>query len=209
MKAVLKQIIKYIHKQFNPLEKEFNNIYPMINSIEGFLVSPIQEYWLFKTAKSLPDKATIVEIGSFKGRSTCSLAYGCKGTDKHVFAIDTFEGNNVDFHHRGFFRDFWYNIEKCGLTSYITPIQGWSSEVAKVWDRPIHLLFIDGSHQYKDVISDFIGFFPYVVPGGIVAIHDVVETWEGPLSAWNKIIKYCLRNTGMCATLAYGIKPKI
>ncbi len=83
-------------------EREFRRIYPMIDSVEGLLVSPMQKRWLFRAAKSLPDGANIAEIGSFKGRSTCSLAYACRGTKKHVFAIDTFMGNAVDFHQRGF-----------------------------------------------------------------------------------------------------------
>ena len=187
-------------------EKEFWRIYPMINSIEGFLVSPMQERWLFRAAKSLPDGANIVEIGSFKGRSTCSLAYGCEGTKKHVFAIDTFMGNDVDFHQRGFFNDFQHNIEKRGLTDYVTAIQGWSSEVAKTWNKPIHLLFIDGSHIYEDVLADFDNFYPHVVSGGVIAMHDVSGGHYGVTEVWEER-KYLLRNRGTCATMAFGTKP--
>ncbi len=209
VKSVLKQAGMAIYKHVHPIDREFWQVYPTINSIEGFLVSPVQERWLFRTAKSLPDKAIIVEIGSFKGRSTCSLAYGCRGTNKHVFAIDTFEGNDIDFTYRGFFEEFLYNIERCGLSAYVTPIQERSSQVAKSWDNPVHMLFIDGSHQYQDVLTDFYDFFPHLVPGCIVAVHDVVETWPGTSKAWHKHIKHHLRNIGYCSTLAYGFKKHV
>jgi predicted O-methyltransferase YrrM len=198
-----------IFRRISPAERAFRRIWPSIDAIEGLLVSPDQEHWLFRTAWSLPDGAVIVEIGSFKGRSTCCLAYGCRDTKKHVFAVDTFEGNDADFHHRDFFSQFWQNIEDRDLTVYVTPVQGRSSEVARTWDSPIHLLFIDGAHQYEDVLADFYGFLPHVVPGGIVALHDVVETWPGPLRAWNEVVKHELVDLGACTTLAYGTKPKL
>src|SRR6185436_20976105 len=95
--SVSSRITRQIVSRIDPVEREFTRVWPSINNIEGLLVSPMQELWLFRTAKSLPHDAVIVEIGSFKGRSTCSLAYGCRGTSKHVFAIDTFCGNETDF----------------------------------------------------------------------------------------------------------------
>ena len=190
-------------------EKQFDLIWPLVDSVEGFLVSPWQERWLFETARSVPDDTIIVEIGSFKGRSTCCLGFGCRGTKKRLFAIDTFEGNEVDFQQRHFFGEFSKNMNKCGLAACITPIQGWSHEIAKSWTMPIHMLFIDGSHRYEDVLKDFFGFFPHVVPGGIVAVHDVVETWPGSLQAWHGDIKHHLSGVGYCSTLGYGTKPSL
>lgn len=37
---------------------------------------------------------------------------------------------------------------------------------------PIHLLFIDGAHDYAAVKADILSWTPAVVPGGIVAFHD-------------------------------------
>lgn len=69
-----------------------------------------------------------------------------------------------------------------------------------VWQR-------HGSHDYEAVLADFHGFFPHVVPGGIVALHDVVETWPGPLRAWQETIQHQLTDVGYCTTLAYRRKP--
>ena len=158
---------------------------------------------MFKTAKSLQNDATIVEIGSLKGRSTCAMAYGCKGTNKHVFAIDTFTE---------YLNDFQGNIEKCGLSAYVTPIPGWSTEVAETWDKPIHFLFFDASQEYDDLLMDFENFFPHVVPGGIVAFHDVHTRLSGPvgypgiLKVWHDVASLVLVELGACSTLAFGTK---
>ena len=45
--------------------------------------------------------------------------------------------------------------------------------MAKTWNKPIHLLFIDGSHIYEDVLADFDNFYPHVVPGGVIAMYNV------------------------------------
>jgi predicted O-methyltransferase YrrM len=201
------QLFKKITEMLLPQKREFKRIWPSIEPIEGFLVSPIQEEWLFKKAKSLPDNAVIVEIGSFKGRSTTCLAYGCKKSNKHIYAIDTFQGNDVDFHRRNFFDEFKSNLEKRNLMEYVTPLKGTSVHFAEGWKIPVHMLFIDASHQFEDVLADFNAFFPHVVQGGIVALHDVVETWPGPLRAWEEIVKSQLKDTGMCSTIACGTKP--
>jgi len=197
----------------DPSEREFRRIWPSISTVEGLLVSPDQEHWFFTAARSLADRATIVEIGSFKGRSTCCFAYGCRGTSKHIFAIDTFAGNDSDFKEgasfRGgsFFHVFWNNLETRGLAEYVTPIRGLSTDAARTWDKPIDLLFIDGSHVYEDVLADFNGFFPHVKPGGIVAFHDVHETWPGPTRVWQETAAPQLTKTGARATLTFGRKP--
>lgn len=200
---------RWLHQHVSPAERQFTKVWPHIDSIEGLLVSG-QERWLFCKAWRLPDGASIVEIGSYKGRSTCCLTYGCVGTKKHVYAIDVFKSNDADFSERNFFSEFKDNMKKCGLTEYVTPFVGKSAEVARTWDKPIDLLFIDGSHAYEDVVADFRSLFPWVVPGGIVALHDVGEGhgWPGPFRAWHENIKSQLVDIGACSTLAFGSKPR-
>src|SRR5208282_5493160 len=88
-RVVLK--IRKTVRELDPAEREFGRAWPLINSVEGFLLEG-QEKWLFKSARLLPDSANIVEIGSYKGRSTTCLAFGCRGTKKRVFAVDSFDG---------------------------------------------------------------------------------------------------------------------
>jgi predicted O-methyltransferase YrrM len=195
--------IKKIARGLSPADREFQRIWPAVDGVEGWLL-PNEGAWLFHAARSLPKAANIVEVGSFKGRSTCCLALGCKRTQRRVFAVDTFDGG-PDLPKAELLPDFLRNLEVTGLSRFVEPRVGLSTEVSSKWDKPIHLLFIDGSHSYEDVLADFNGFYPYVVPGGIVAFHDVCEAWPGVLRAWNKI-ELQLTKTGHCGALGYGRK---
>lgn len=206
-KGLPRKLYCSIYKKVDPLEREFNRAWPLIDSIEGLLVSPDQEKWLFKNSRKLSDETVMVEIGSFKGRSTICLGLGCVGSKKHVYAIDTFNGNESDFLKRNYFDEFINNIKKANLSDYVTPLAGLSSEIAEKWNKPINFLFIDGSHQFDDVISDFNAYFPHVARAGIIALHDVHVGWPGPFKAWNENIKNSLIEIGYCSTIAYGRKP--
>ena len=111
-------------------DREWRRARSLAGAADGWLTDG-QERWLFETAYSLPSPANIVEIGSFKGRSTCFLASGCRKTQKRVFAIDTFDGNDCDFGYRNFFAEFSENVNRCGLSDYVQPVVGLSSIVAK------------------------------------------------------------------------------
>lgn len=178
-----------------------------IDLIEGMLNNG-QERRLFDLARSLPNDANILEIGAYKGKSTCCLAYGCVGTDKHVYSIDTFKGNEADFIRSGsFFKEWGDNVKTCGLSEYVTPLVGFSSKFYNSWDRPIHLLFIDGSHEYEDVLGDFDNFYPHVVDKGIVAFHDITEGWSGPFRVWSEHASKKLVDLRYRHSLAHGRKP--
>lgn len=187
---------------------KFEDIKEKIYAISGLLILG-QEEWLFETAKALPDGAIIVEIGGYLGRSTCCLAFGCIGSQKRVCTIDTF----ADFVWLGgrnpsFFETWRTNIRKNNLLEYVIPLVGFSRDVAKIWEKPIDLLFIDGSHQYEDVLADFNNFYPYVVSGGVVALHDVEKGHPDAMKVWHTCVKEKLIEIGDCRGLAYGKKPK-
>lgn len=193
----------------------FRRVEKHINAIEGWL-TPGQEFWLFSAAWELRPGARIVEIGSYKGRSTVSLAFACVNTRKHVFAIDRWQGVYEDIkdqhqlHNtfdKGFFHVWEHNIIANHLQDYVTPLVGNSSDIAKIWRAPIDMLFVDGSHQYEDVVADFEYFFPYVVPGGLMAFHDVTPEWDGCWRAWHNHIAPRLCNIDSYSTISFGYKP--
>lgn len=195
--------IRKIRRDLNPADREFQREWPRIDAIEGWLL-PEEGAWLFHAVRSLPRTGNIVEIGSFKGRSTCCLALGCRQTGRRVFAVDTFDGG-PDLPKANLLPDFTRNLESMGLSTSVETVVGLSTQVASGWNRPVHLLFIDGSHSYADVLADFHGFFRYVVSGGLVAFHDVTEAWPGVLRAWNEISPG-LTKIGYCGGLGYGRK---
>lgn len=203
----LRKIRENINKRLDPFEREFNQVYPLINTVDGFLKSPHQERWFFRTAKAAPEGAVIVEIGSFKGRSTVSFGFGCRGTQKHIYAIDLFEGDGADYGQGDFQKIFQSNVDRCGLSTYVTAIKKHSTLVAASWDKPIDVLFIDGSHEYADVKADFEAFYPLVKKDGIIAFHDIKGKWEGVIRYWKEVGEAgFLKELGQVSSLGFGRK---
>lgn len=189
-----------------------------IEPIEGYLV-PGQEKALYILASSLKNNSTIVEIGSFKGKSTACLALGSPRSTR-IYAIDTFKGNKKDFiegkQFKGgsFYNEFEKNLKEIKHFYKIKPLKGFSSDFGKSWEKPIDLLFIDGSHVYEDVKKDFLLFYPWVKRGGIIALHDVTPKTPGVYKVWNRYVKEKLSSYGNKFNLYFGYKltplfPKI
>ena len=189
----------------------WGSIWGHIDRIEGLLTSSYSvERWLFDKVRDLPDGATILEIGAWLGRSTSCLAFGCVGTKKHVYTIDTFCGNDTDFiREKSFFSAWEANMRECGVLDYVTPLRGLSSAFYETWDKPIHFLFIDGGHDLEVVMGDFDAFYPHVVSGGCIAMHDVagigkpIRHHPGCYLTWHEHGKAKLRNTSM-VPMAHG-----
>jgi predicted O-methyltransferase YrrM len=142
-----------------------------LDELPGWLTAEEGET-LYRLAKACTGRGVIVEIGSWRGKSTTCLGLGSKaGHGVPVFAVDP--------HSEHTFGDFSRNMEEAGLTDLVTPVPGRSQELAEGFDEPIELLFIDGAHQYELVNEDFDRWVPKVVEGGVVAMHDT--TWfPGP-----------------------------
>jgi MMP 1-O-methyltransferase len=133
-----------------------------------------------------PASGAIVEIGSFKGKSTVMLAtmarkYGLG----RVVAIDPHQGLSYlgpDMPQQSPTLDeFLANIKSAGLDANVEVQRGYSREVARDWRRPIRLLWIDGDHSYKGCKEDFELFSPYLAEGAVVAFHDTLNIFEGPI----------------------------
>ncbi|QLE54861.1 class I SAM-dependent methyltransferase [Nostoc sp. TCL26-01] len=199
-----------IFKHKNVQLSVYRTINHVVTSIEGFMITGQEEY-LFNKVKLLPEDAVIVEIGSFKGRSTVAMGYACIGTNRRIYAIDTWDGNDSDFSERQFFEVWQENIKVNRLEEYIFPLRGFSHDVLRNWyeltnNKTIDFIFIDGSHQYLDVLKDFEMSFPLVKNDGWIAFHDVVYTWPGSERAWHKTAKFFLVNHEYSSSLACGQK---
>ncbi|WP_272819126.1 class I SAM-dependent methyltransferase [Scytonema hofmannii] len=189
---------------------QYQKIQESVELVKGFMV-PGQEEYLFNKVKLLANDAIIVEIGSFKGRSTVAMAYACIGTNRKIYCIDTWDGNDSDFPDRNFFDIWQQNIQKNGLEQYVVPLRGDSHDILSRWNdladgKLIDFIFIDGSHQYLDVLRDFELSFPMVKDSGWIAFHDVIHTWPGPERVWHHIAKCRLVNHEYSSTLACGQK---
>ncbi|MDQ3777639.1 MAG: class I SAM-dependent methyltransferase [Actinomycetota bacterium] len=147
---------------------EFAPVKELIKDVPGWL-SDEEGAALYDLAKECTGKGVIVEIGSWKGKSTICLGRGSRaGNGVRIFAVDP----HADYRHG----EFKENVERAGIADLVTPVKGLSQDVVADFNEPIELLFVDGSHEEEDVRSDFETWVPKVVEGGTVAFHDT--TWH-------------------------------
>jgi MMP 1-O-methyltransferase len=136
---------------------------------------------LHAAARRVSHRLAIVEIGSFKGRSTICLALGARaGLGAWVFAVDPHRGNRE--HQRQFgpidtFADFTRNLDAAGVAENVAGIRDGSSNVAARFKRSVGLLFVDGDHRLGAVLADLRQWMPLVADGGLIAVHDA---WQIP-----------------------------
>src|SRR5512133_3477979 len=147
---------------------DFTPVKELIKDVPGWLSDEEGEA-LYELARACSGTGVIVEIGSWKGKSTICLGIGSRaGSGVRIFAVDP----HADYRH-GEFKD---NIERAGIADLVTPVKGLSQDVADEFQEPIELLFVDGSHEEELVREDFDKWVPKVIDGGIVAFHDT--TWH-------------------------------
>jgi predicted O-methyltransferase YrrM len=144
---------------------------PLIADVPGWLTDEEGEA-LYGLARACTGRGVIVEIGSWKGKSTICLGLGSRaGVSLPIYAVDP----HADYR----FGDFQRNVERAGIADLIRPIASLSQPAAEHFEEPIELLFVDGSHEFELVLEDFEKWVPKVVDGGWVAFHDT--TWTaGP-----------------------------
>jgi MMP 1-O-methyltransferase len=155
-----------------------------LDSVPGFL--DLLEGFTLMSLAEMPGYGVIVEIGSFKGKSTCWLAYGCKRRGGgQVVAVDHFRGSSE--HQKGGIDEipeivaglgtraaFDLNVARFGFSDYIAVREGDSADVSG-WSAPIRLLFIDGDHSYVATKRDFEAWRPFVMSGGLICFHDYMQ----------------------------------
>jgi predicted O-methyltransferase YrrM len=159
-----------------------------MRGIEGWLDDAEADLLLAAASRAIgtvPD-GELVEVGSYCGRSTvvlgAALAASGNSHGVRIHAIDPHDGV-VGALDRGLQRvpptheRFLHNIGDAGIAHLVEPIVQRSYEVA--WDKPISFLFIDGLHDYFNVMRDFHHFEPWLAPGGLVAFHDYADYYPG------------------------------
>jgi predicted O-methyltransferase YrrM len=142
----------------------------------GGWLTEAEGLFLYDTAKTIKTGNVMVEVGSWKGKSTICLSNGSKeGNKVKIYAIDPHIGSSE--HQKKFgkvdtFEEFKQNIHRNGIAELIEPIRDTSENAAKNFKHPVEFAFIDGAHEYKYVRLDLKLWFPKVKNGGILAFHD-------------------------------------
>ncbi len=158
-----------------------------IDAVKGFL-DPDEGAALYHAARSAAPLGPCLEIGGYCGKSAVYLGRACQEKGSTLFSVDHHRGSEENqpgwgYHdpdlwdHKAdamdtlpFFRE---TIRQAALEETVIPIVGRSEQVGRLWATPLALLFIDGGHTHDAAFADYDLWSPHVMPGGLLAIHDV------------------------------------
>lgn len=105
----------------------------------------------------LKKNSNMLEIGRKFGGTTVLMASALE--NGHLYSIDIEHRECVDKY-------------ILSLKDQVTIITDDSKNVE--WSTSISLLFIDGDHSYKGVLTDILKYVPFVDNDGYVVLHDVL-----------------------------------
>ena len=167
------------------LDAAIDEAWNRVRAAPGFLTER-EARFLALVAACAPARGVILEIGSYKGKSTVGLAsIAQRYSLGPVVAVDPHSAPAVtDFGHGSqvsSWEDFQASLRAAGVERSVEPHRAYSRDLARGWSRPIRFLWIDGDHTYRGAKEDIDLFRPHLVPGAIVAMHDVLHTFEGPV----------------------------
>lgn len=145
---------------------------------------------LYRMACKQALKGPILEIGSFCGKSAVFLGEAAKASGQPVFTVDHHRGSEEHQQGEAYFdADHWDDAQGCvdtlpalrktlalfELEDVIIPIVTRSERLAQCWQLPLAMVFVDGGHSAWQANEDCMRWVKHLMPGGILAIHDIFE----------------------------------
>ena len=121
---------------------------------------------------------TFLEIGFSSGKT--NTIFNKFFQFEQIVAVDNFSAHIST-------NDLWANLmrKKLILLTGKSNEKSIINQVKKL--GPFDFIFIDGSHDYKDVKNDLEVFTKFLSNKGIVAVHDIKsKDYPGVKKAWNK-----------------------
>ncbi len=134
-------------------------------SVPG-LTTDADVQWLAARARGCQ---TIIEVGSYLGRTTRALADASEGL---VYTIDLFE-----------WPGFIGQVRDLIFAGRVLPLLDTPDLPRPLQDVRADLLWIDGGHDVEDVRRDLARYVPLVRPGGLVCGHDYSKHHPGVIQA--------------------------
>jgi predicted O-methyltransferase YrrM len=159
-------------------EHDFGDALAAIEGVEGWL-SEGQAQRLWNSARQVRAPGRIVEIGSFRGRSTIVLRMAAE-PGVEVVAIDPHGGGDrgpqeiTPDADRGQndYRTFHANLDRAGVDTQVRHVRRMSDDALDEVQGPMDVLYVDGAHRYRPARADIETWGAKVAPGGTMLVHD-------------------------------------
>jgi len=142
-------------------------------------MQPVEAEFLWECVKKRPRGTAIVEIGRCEGGSTILMG-AAKNPEDALISIDI---DPVDDD------QCLEMIDHFGIENIQLRI-GDSGRCDTSGVDGVGLLLIDGDHSYNGIVRDFENWFPLVVPGGMILMHDVNRfgAGQGPWKFYSECV---------------------
>ena len=149
-----------------------------VADVEGWMTDA-QARRLWDAARSVPEGGRILEIGSFRGRSTIILAKAAHPSVE-IIAVDPHMGGDRgpneydpdeslgDADHK----TFHANLDAAGVGDRVSHRRLLSEPALHDVSGALDMLYVDGAHRYAYAKPDIVGWGARVRPGGTMLIHD-------------------------------------
>lgn len=141
-------------------------------TVEGWCAPAELEYLASLAEKSL----CILEVGSWRGRSSSALAAHTEGI---VVCVDTWRGSvehQAELKGKptsGVWFDFQQNTSRYDNIWPLPMNSLAAARVVSLGPMRFDMIFIDASHDYESVAADIQAWRPLLTPEGILCGHDI------------------------------------
>ena len=155
---------------------------------KGFL--PLEEGDALYDAALTAAPGTWLEVGTYCGKSTVHLGAAARAVGAELVTLDHHRGSEEnqpgwEWHdaslvdaHTGRLEtlpSLRHTLWDAGLDDVVSTLVATTQQVARWWTTPLTLLFLDGNHTEEVAQHDYAAFSPHVLPGGLLAVHDVFD----------------------------------
>lgn len=174
--------------------------------VKGFMAED-EARRLYDLALEAGRLGPVLEIGTYCGKSTLVLGAACQEAGGVLFTIDHHRGNEEQQPGEEYFDPeildretgrldtlpfFRKAMDEAQLWDTVVCLVARSHVAARAWATPLSMVFIDGGHTFEAAVTDYVCWSSHVMPGGILAIHDIFEDpakgGQAPYTIYNKAL---------------------
>jgi predicted O-methyltransferase YrrM len=162
---------------------------------------------LFELGREAATIGTVVEIGSYCGKSSVYLGSGVQQGGGTLVCVDHHRGSEEHqvgegYHDPDLFDpdaglldtlgELRRNLGKADLEATSVLLVTSSKQAAAVMANGLGMVFIDGGHSHEAAHGDYEAWSPKIASGGILAIHDLFpnpdEGGQAPIEIYRRAL---------------------
>ena len=149
--------------------------------------------------RSVTGPSVAVELGAWKGRSTCFMGVEIANSGKPIrfFAVDHWRGTpgedahetDPDVREGRLFETFQHNIGP--VAAYVNVVRSDTAEAANQFaNESVDFLYVDAGHCREAVLRDLRAWFPKVKTGGLIAGDDWCFELNGEFGVRSAVLDF-------------------